>query len=189
MSERDDGRVGTVSPADALEQLRRRLLELSESAPPAHSESALAREIRALRGSIVGLIGRPESCRSCAIDDGSGTGLFSGGRCCRQRIDELLTDAELAILLAAGRDATTLNGPCIEEAMCPFRSSTGCSLGPGDRPSPCVAFICDLLEAELRDRGDLDEIRSACLQLEELVVRFTALRAMKPFVEELKQLL
>lgn len=172
--------------ATALEQLRQRFLALPEPAALDRSETGLACEIQRLRQEIAGRIGNPGACRSCAVDSAGREAPFAGGVCCEQRIAELMTEAELAILRASGCDVEVLTGPCLDGAGCAFRDRDGCSLRSAHRPSPCVAYVCDLLSDELRRRGDLEPLQRDCRRLEDLVLRFSALRAMSPLLRALQ---
>jgi hypothetical protein len=123
-----------------------------------------ARQLDQLRQRVGLLTGAPACCARCEIGLPDGLPHFTGGTCCGGTEGPLTLDAELAALLLAGhrpdrrRTARGLAG-------CLFRTPTGCTLGPAERPSICVTHMCTDLERELHRRGVLAEILPLCDRL------------------------
>lgn len=150
---------------------------MPERASTAPEMIALARELRELRAELVSTLGAVRSCSGCAIGHPEPFGHWPGGHCCGGRTEDLFTDDDLAALKLSGTTPSQFRAPSSDFAGCAFRGPSGCSLDPGDRPNLCVRFICRTLEVELRERGDLREVRQLERRLEQVFERFSALRS------------
>lgn len=150
------------SRADDLAALRRRL---AAARSPRPAERELAVELRALRERLALMFAGVVSCSSCARGHPTPHGRFPGGHCCGARTTLVFTDEEVEALRLSGTTPFRLVPPRGDHAGCAFRGPRGCSLAAADRPNICVRFICMELEGELRERGDLREIRAVCAQL------------------------
>ena len=165
---------GPRSRADDLAALRRRFDAVADASD---EEIALAREMRRLREALSAALSNVASCARCAHGHPLPHGRWDGGHCCGTRTDAVFTDDEIAALRLAGSMPSRLSPPAGDHAGCAFRGERGCSLAPGDRPSICVRYICHDLERELRERGDLREIRAIAVDLARAFERFRGLRA------------
>lgn len=155
-------------------RLRRRF-EASE--PASEEEVALAAELLRLREALSAALANVSSCGGCAHGHPLPHGRWDGGHCCGTETRLVFTDDEVAALRLSGTTAGRLAAPAGDHAGCAFRGERGCSLSPRDRPNICVRFVCRELEGELRERGDLREIKALAAALAKAFERFRMLRA------------
>jgi hypothetical protein len=107
-------------------------------------------------------------------------GRYSGGHCCGTHTTSVFTDEEVVTLRLSGTTPGRLLAPSTDHAGCAFRGPTGCALPAAHRPNICVRFVCIELERELRQRGDLGQVRRACEELARGFRRLLELRAASP---------
>jgi hypothetical protein len=88
----------------------------------------------------------------------------------------VFTDDEVAALRLSGTTPARLVSPAGDMAGCAFRGPQGCSLDVADRPNICVRYVCQELQSELRERGDLREIKAIDAALTKAFERFRRLR-------------
>lgn len=162
------------SRADEVAALRRRFAARDEATD---EEIALAVELRRLREALSAALGGVESCSRCAKNHPLPHGRWNGGHCCGTETTKVFTDDEVAALRLAGTTPARLVPPRGDHAGCAFRGPEGCSLAVADRPNICVRFVCLELEAELRERGDLREIKAIGAALNKAFERLRKLRA------------
>lgn len=142
--------------------LRRRIAVLDPRLRARLAEEA--RQLDQIRQRIGELTGEPACCAECEARLPDGLPGFAGGTCCGGAEGPLTLDAELVALLLAGQrldrrpTARSLAG-------CLFRTPTGCTLSPAERPSLCVTHMCTDLQRELHQRGVLAEILPLCDRL------------------------
>lgn len=145
------------SRADEVAALRRRFAAREQATA---EESALAAELRRLREALSNALAGVESCSRCARHHPLPHGRWNGGHCCGTETTKVFTDDEVAALRLSGTTPARLVPPRGDHAGCAFRGPEGCSLAVADRPNICVRFVCLELEGELRERGDLREIKA-----------------------------
>jgi len=162
------------SRADDVAALRRRF---DAGEPAGDEERAIAAELRRLREALVAALAGVASCGGCSRGHPLPHGRWDGGHCCGTETRLVFTDDEVAALRLSGTTPARLVPPSGDHAGCAFRGPTGCSLAVADRPNLCVRFICRELEAELRERGDLREIKAIAAALNRAFERFRAVRA------------
>jgi hypothetical protein len=162
--------------ADDLARLRRRFADADGPGEAGVAEVEAARELVALRARMLAAIGPVESCGRCAKGHPEPHGHWQGGHCCGTTTANVYGDDEVASLALTGTTAWRLRPPEGDFAGCSFRGPTGCSLDVADRPSLCVRYLCRDLEAELRDRGDLPEIKAIAREMVEAFARFSRAR-------------
>jgi hypothetical protein len=165
------------SRADEVAALRRRFADAPGPEGVSAEELALAAEMRRLREALSAALASVTSCRGCAHGHPLPHGRWSGGHCCGTRTELVYTDDEVAALRLSGTTPARLVPPRGDHAGCAFRGPEGCSLEVADRPNLCVRFVCVDLEGELRERGDLREIKALGAALGKAFERFRALRA------------
>jgi hypothetical protein len=169
--------------ADDVAALRRRFA----AAPGPDEESAeaiaLAEELRRLREALSAALAGVTSCSGCAHGHPLPHGRWRGGHCCGTRTELVFTDDEVAALRLAGTTPSRLVPPAGDVAGCAFRGPQGCSLEVVDRPNICVRFVCLELQGELRERGDLREIKAIDAALIRAFERLRRLRAERAKVD------
>ena len=153
--------VGSRTRADALREVRRRLVDMEGASIVSPEESASALRLRALREALSTRLGTVVACTDCVRPRSSD---WPGGHCCSGRTEELFTDDELASLKLAGTTSLHLRSPNFghsgrtdHNTGCVFRGPEGCALPPSHRPSLCVRYTCFDLQRELDRRGDSEE--------------------------------
>jgi hypothetical protein len=164
------------SRADEVAALRRRF---AEAPGPEHESGegiALAAEMRRLREALSAALAGVTSCSGCAHGHPLPQGRWRGGHCCGTRTALVFTDDEVAALRLSGTTPARLVPPAGDVAGCAFRGPLGCSLEVVDRPNLCVRFVCMELQGELRERGDLREIKAIGAALTRAFERFRRLR-------------
>ena len=157
--------------------MRRRLMALASHGHAGAAEVAAASLTRELRVEIIGALGTISTCGRCAAGKPWPHGRWAGGYCCGTPTKRLFTDDELASLRLGGTTPGRLRPPRGDLAGCAFRSPSGCSLEPGDRPTCCVRYLCRDLEHELHSRGDLPAITALVDELNIAHERFVRARA------------
>ena len=162
------------SRADEVAALRRRFTEREPASP---EEQALAAELLRLREELSLALAGVTSCAGCARRHPLPHGRYDGGHCCGTRTENVFTDDEVAALRLSGTTAARLTPATGDHAGCAFRGPEGCANAVADRPSICVRYVCLELEGELRERGDLREIKAIAAALGKTFERFRALRA------------
>lgn len=162
--------------ADDLARLRRRLADADGPDEAGLAELEAARELRDLRAKMLEAIGPVASCARCAKGHPEPHGHWAGGHCCGTKTENVFGDDEVASLALTGTTQARLRAPDGDFAGCSFRGPTGCSLDVADRPSLCVRYLCRELEAELRDRGDLPEIKAIAREMVRAFERFSRAR-------------
>ena len=162
--------------ADDVATLRRRFADADGPADAGLDEVEAARELRALRAKMLAAIGAVEACAGCAKGHPEPHGHWQGGHCCGTTTANVYGDDEVASLKLAGTTPARLRPPAGDFAGCSFRGPTGCSLDLADRPSLCVRYLCRELAAELRERGDLPEIKAIAREMVEAFARFSRAR-------------
>lgn len=164
------------SRADDVVALRRRFAAAAAPDQASAEEIALAAEMRRLREELSSALSGVVSCSGCAHGHPLPQGRFRGGHCCGTRTALVFTDDEVAALRLSGTTPARLVPPAGDVAGCAFRGPLGCSLEVADRPNICVRFICMELQGELRERGDLREIKAIDAALTRAFERFRRLR-------------
>lgn len=169
--------------ADDVAALRRRFAAAPGPDEVSAEEKALAAEMRRLREALSAALAGVTSCSGCAHGHPLPHGRWRGGHCCGTRTELVFTDDEVAALRLSGTIPARLVPPAGDVAGCAFRGPLGCSLAVADRPSICVRFVCRELQGELRERGDLREIKAIDAALTKAFKRFSELRGERAAVE------
>lgn len=172
------------SRADEVVTLRRRLAGAKGPAEAGAEARALALSLRQQREALSVALAGVTSCSGCSRGHPLPHGRWPGGHCCGTRTELVFTDDEVAALRAAGTTPADLSPPAGDHAGCAFRGPQGCSLAPADRPTLCVRFVCRELEDELRERGDLREIKALASALGRTFERYRRLREAEQEAEE-----
>jgi len=172
------------SRADEVAALRRRFARAPGPGAASAEEVEVAAELLRLRRALVDALAGVESCGGCSRGHPLPHGRWSGGHCCGTRTELVFTDDEVGALRLSGTTPARLTPPEGDHAGCAFRGPTGCSLGPEDRPSICVRFICRELEAELSARGDRRAVKAIAAELGRAFERWRRLRAARTGAEE-----
>jgi hypothetical protein len=146
--------------ADEVVALRRRLAAALGPEQVSAEEIALAAELRRLREALSAALQGVISCSGCAHGHPLPQGRYRGGHCCGTRTALVFTDDEVAALRLSGTTPARLFPAAGDMAGCAFRGPQGCSLDVADRPNICVRYVCQELQSELRERGDLREIKA-----------------------------
>ena len=162
--------------ADEVLALRRRLAAAPGPDAATADEIALAAEMRRLREALSTALEGVTSCSGCARGHPLPQGRYRGGHCCGTRTALVFTDDEVAALRLSGTTPARLVPPAGDLAGCAFRGPQGCSLEVADRPNICVRYVCQELQSELRERGDLREIKAIDAALTRAFERFCRLR-------------
>ena len=170
--------------ADDVAALRRRFAAAPGPDQVSAEEIALAAEMRRLREALSAALEGVTSCSGCAHGHPLPHGRWRGGHCCGTRTELVFTDDEVAALRLSGTSPGRLVPPAGDVAGCAFRGPLGCSLDVADRPSLCVRFVCRELQGELRERGDLREIKAIDAALTKAFDRFRKLRGERAAVEK-----
>jgi Fe-S-cluster containining protein len=165
--------------------LRERLDDLVAPEDLSAAERREAERLSELRTRIADAIGSPRACRECARDLPEPEGKWPGGRCCGRPAEQLFCAEELIPLRAAGARAEDYATRTVVGGGCPFRSPRGCGLAPRLRPDPCLHYVCEELETELRERGDYEWIQAMLDELESAAHRFQATHAVASLAREL----
>lgn len=176
-------------PAHELVRLRQRLEAQPAPERCGDAELECAAEMLKLRLEITRAIGAAEACASCACGEPPPVGRFEGGKCCSHPVSTLYDDSTLGSLAASFTTPRDLRGPYTADGGCVFRGPAGCVIAAEHRPNACVAYLCEELERELEQRGDLGAVRDLCRSLEAAAARFAALTAMRELAEKLEGLL
>lgn len=166
------------SRADELLALRQRVRTESH-ARAGDEERATALAMRALKQRISAALSSVSSCTTCATGRRAPRGTFPGGDCCSGVTADLFSDDEVAALVLAGTRPRHLRPPRTEHAGCAFRGALGCTLSSQDRPQRCVHYTCHALRRELSPRGELAPLDVLLDELQRLMARFVALRAVR----------
>jgi hypothetical protein len=171
--------------ADDVVTLRRRFAAAPGPDQASAEEIALAVEMRRLREQLSSALAGVNACGGCAHGHALPHGRWRGGHCCGTRTELVFTDDEVAALRLAGTTPGRLVPPAGDVAGCAFRGPQGCSLEVADRPNICVRFLCLELQDELRERGDLREIKAIDAALKKAFERLRRLRSERagPVVE------
>jgi hypothetical protein len=162
--------------ADDLAALRARFAAQPSRREATPAEIASAERLRALRSQLADAFGHVQACSGCARGQSEPHGHWTGGHCCGCPTGNVFTPDEVAALKLAGTRMRDLDPPAGDHAGCAFRGPTGCSLGPADRPSICVRYVCLELRAELKEREDWKEVSRLAAELRDEHARFVALR-------------
>ena len=165
------------SRADDVAALRRRFAGAPGPDPVSAEELALAAEMRRLREALSAALAGVVSCGGCAHGHPLPHGRWRGGHCCGTRTELVFTDDEVAALRLSGTTPARLLPPAGDVAGCAFRGPEGCSLDVADRPNICVRYVCQELQGELRERGDLREIKAIDTALTRAFERLRRLRS------------
>jgi hypothetical protein len=171
------------SRADEVLALRRRFAEAPSPEQESAEAIALAAEMRRLREELSAALSGVTSCSGCAHGHPLPHGRWRGGHCCGTRTELVFTDDEVAALRLSGTTPPRLLPPAGDVAGCAFRGPLGCSLDVADRPNICVRYVCQELQGELRERGDLRAIKAIDAALTKAFERFRRLRDERPRAE------
>lgn len=176
------------SRALEVSRLRHRMATLHKPRRLGRTEQGIGLRLRRRREEISARLVSAKSCSSCAKGAPEPNGRWDGGFCCAGNTEDLFDDDELAALMAGGTSNRCLTLPRCAHAGCAFRGPTGCSLPAGDRPTRCVAHICDELWCELARRKLMEPIERLVEDLLTDFKRFTALRSQRLEQEWLQEL-
>ena len=169
--------------ADDVVALRRRFDAAPAPDRSSAEEIALAAEMRRLREALSAALAGVVSCSGCAHGHSLPHGRWRGGHCCGTRTPLVFTDDEVAALRLSGTTPARLVPPAGDVAGCAFRGPEGCSLAVADRPNICVRYVCQELQGELRERGDLRKIKAIDAALTKAFERFRRLRGERTAAE------
>ena len=168
--------------------LRHRMATLCKQPTLGRTEQELGLRLRRRREEISARLASVKSCSSCAKGAPEPNGRWDGGFCCGGNTEDLFDDDQLAALMAGGTRNRCLTLPRCAHAGCAFRGPTGCSLPAGDRPTRCVAYICDELWRELAKRKLMEPIERLVDDLLTDFKRFQTLRSQRLEQQWLREL-
>ena len=151
-------------------------------------ERELGLRLRQRREEISAHFTSVTSCAHCAKGAPDPNGRWDGGFCCGGHTEALFDEDQLTVLMAGGTSRRFLTLPRSAHAGCAFRGPTGCSLVAGNRPTLCVAYICDELRGELAQRSLLAPIERLIEDLLKDFERFKKLRSHRLEKEWLREL-
>ena len=149
-----DRRRYSRSRADELVRLRVRFAAQPSRRQASDEQRAAADGLRRLRKALSTALSEVAACHSCAKGHPLPAGRYVGGHCCSGDTMNVFTREQVAALKVGGTQASKLRAARDDDAGCAFRGATGCVLQVEDRPSLCVAYMCQTLRKELYERDD-----------------------------------